>query len=479
MISLADMAKFNQNRNNIHPVFRRFYLIKDAVTLSERNGKLPIFSCDKPKSKIKGAKLFYTSSYERFWNYYSITLKEEDRCYYETLLPDLYSHLYADIEASKLTNKDVDFEKLYGELIEDLKKFIVKILGVDTNEIRILELDSSTQKKFSKHCIIKIKDCYFKNNFHCGAFMRRFQKSLIENHGLPKDGNKYFVWGEKETNYTNESLKICFVDLGVYTLRRQFRLLGSSKRSEVRRYMWLKDKKDQLEKGDFFDCLIQYVPRDAKIKHIYEVMEIDGSEPYSSSLKTFDEKGNPISIAQNGSSSARQPILDIKTMNLKQVKRKLDVEYQRDPKKTKKLIILPLPVQQALQKYYHKKYKYNIKSYVISEDKFKLETYDVHCFIRKELTGDPNHTSNHVYLILYLNSFLTYQGCYNENICKQKKKLLHDLGKIDETIEEGRDLIKVIKEWQKTIQPKKEKPIAWIPIKSRKKGKETKKQKRI
>lgn len=464
---LADLSKFNQNRNNIHPIFRKFYLIKDAVSLSERNGKLPIFSCDKPNSKIKGAKLFYTASYERFWMFYSM-LKDTERCFYETLLPDLLSHLYADIEGCKITNKDVDFEKLYLELIENLKTFMIKILGIDENDIRIIELDSSTDKKFSKHCIIKIKDCYFKNNFHCGAFMRRFQKSIIEDHGLPQEDNKYFIWSDKEKDFEDKTLKIFFVDLGVYTLRRQFRLLGSSKRSEVRRYMWLKDKKNQLVKEDFFDCLIQYVPPKSKIKNIYEVMEIDGSEPYSRSLKTFDEKGNPISIAQNGGSGGgeRQPILDIREMHLKKLKKQLDDSGGGEKRK---LAILPVAVQQSLQKYYHKKYNYTIKSYVVSEEKIKLETYDTHCFIRQQITGDPNHTSNHIYLILYLNSHLTFQGCYNENVCKQKgKKLLHDLGKIDVSIEEGKELVDSLQVWQSTLIKKNNQMGTWIPIKRKK-----------
>ena len=457
--------KFNKNRNDMHPLFEKFYLIKDAVNLSEKNGKLPIFSCDKPKSKIKGSKLFYTSSYERFWIYYELMTPDE-RCFYETLLPDIPCHLYADIEASKLTNKDVDFEELYANVIDSLRKFMIEKLKVADEDIRIIELDSSTNQKFSKHCVVKVKDCYFQNNFHCGAFMRRFQKHIVTTCG-PNSDNKFFVWGDKEKEFKDKSMRVFFVDMGVYTLRRQFRLLGSSKRTTPRRFMWLKEKKGELCKNDFFDCLIQYIPIGMQIKKVFKVKEINGDEPYSRSLKTFDKDGNPISIAQN---NIRRPITATTSQSqlhfssfysTSTQQQQSAVEKSKSCPTRKNNTLLPNTLQHALRTYLTKKYKYTIKSYVVNGDKIKLETYDSHCYIRKEMTGDPMHSNNHIFIIIYADNLLVYQGCYNLKYCKNgTKKLLHSFGTVDRTIEEGLLLVRELRRWRKSIDPS----VQWLPI---------------
>ena len=100
---------YQSNRNGNNRVFKKFYLIRDAVQLSDKNGNLPIFAYDKPNPKNKGAKWFYVGSFGQFYHFYK-NLDPQERCFYETLLPDQLCNLYADIEGMCKTNPNVDFE---------------------------------------------------------------------------------------------------------------------------------------------------------------------------------------------------------------------------------------------------------------------------------------------------------------------------------------------------------------------------------
>lgn len=412
-------STYQENRNtNPNVVFKKYHLIKDAVVVSDKSGNLPIFSLDKANPKTPGAKCFYTASYDLFWQYYS-GLNPNERCFYETLLPNQLCHLYGDIEGLKGKNKTVDFEDLYSNLMKELESFLKSHLKLQKETgIRIVDLDSTTAKKFSKHCIFKIDGCYFRNNYHCGAFMRRFQKYILEKYGHPAGGrNPFFIWSDKETDFKDHSNKVFFVDLGVYTLRRQFRLIGSSKRSVPRRPLYLGDKRT-LTKPDFFDCLIQYVPTDTSIiKTVFHITEPDGSSPTSCSLRTFNDQGLPISIAIN--QMPRQQI----------AKTKQEITVCCGSKNS-----LPWQTQQVLKEYFKNVYGYTIESYTVNGSKIKFETYDTRCLNKKKMTGVTHHKSNHVYFVVFADTKQHFQGCYDDDTCNNKITRLGDNGRITDAV---------------------------------------------
>jgi hypothetical protein len=436
---------YQQNRYS-NTTIQKFYLIKDAVLLSDKTGNLPIFSLDKANSKLKGAKVFYCSSYSQFWTYYN-NLSEQERCFYETLLPNQLCHLYMDIEGICATNPNVKFEDLYKSLINELRMFLRLFLDSESQlNIGIIELDSSTSKKFSKHCIIKIQNCYFKNNYHCGALMRQFQKRMLEKHGMPTKGNPFYIWSEKETEFKDLSKKIFFVDLGVYTLRRQFRLLGSSKRCVPRRPLYLGTNK-KLTKNDFFDCLIQYVPDTSSIHRVFHIKEPDGSEPFSCSLRTFDRLGNPISIASHQTprqSMARNPQELITKFTNTTKSNGNGVNYNVATTSVK--IILPWSLQQTLKEYFKRTYNYEITGYSLRDDRIKLETNDTRCMHKYKACGELNHKSNHVYFVVFAKTNFHFQGCYDDDTCQKGNKpcitLLGDEGHIRD-----KQVINALNDW--------------------------------
>ncbi len=172
--------------------------------------------------------------------------------FYEILLPDRPTRVFVDIETD---NGDYERVKKGSEtFIEMLKMF-------DDSQSYIL-LDSSNSKKCSFHII---GGPYFKNPFHVGALIRKITcyvysalngKNNIQNFDLT-------TLFDRDNNY--------IVDECIYTMNRQFRLAEMSKLGS-----------DRILKGcKWHESLLQNV----HAKKIYECLEIDNSEPMSTSRR--------------------------------------------------------------------------------------------------------------------------------------------------------------------------------------------------
>lgn len=176
-------------------------------------------------------------------------------------MEDLPLHLYLDVEGSKENNFEFDFQRQFFAMLDELKSFM-KAMDLAPDELidrmEIITLDSSTEKKFSKHCMLKIPDCLFKNNYICGALMRNFHAHLINKYGSA-DVNPFYLNPEKSAK---SEKRVCLVDFAVYTKNRDFRLIGSCKRKGCReakhiRWLWLENQPNQLNEELFFKCLVQ------------------------------------------------------------------------------------------------------------------------------------------------------------------------------------------------------------------------------
>jgi hypothetical protein len=448
-------------QNTVHPIKK--FVIKDAIEVSHKYGGLPIYACDKV-SKTLGAKVFYTGSYDQFWSMYN-SIPSSERCFYETILPENPCHLYIDMEGDINPNLEINYVDLSLELLNELTDFIAMFskslegdLIIKKEDIVLVELDSSSDKKFSKHYIVKIKnnaqeDGYimFYNNFHCGALMRRFQKYIVQMHG-GVDNNKFFH--DHTSQRTEINVKNFLIDMGVYTLRRQFRLIGSAKRTQAskRREIWIPNQPRKLTKQSFLDCLVQYIPFEPngfeKNKPIclLKIHELNGSEATSSSLKSFDKLGNPISIAAN-TNSIRHNIGDTAGSAINKWATKCNEVNNKNKRKVGDDTILPISLQDALKKYYKDKWDYSICGYIIGDDKIKLETYDRRCMNKKRRTkNEEEHKFNHIYFVVFTNTLYHIQGCYDDTYCVDidtGKKSYTKLGRI-----EDENVIKEVSLWK-------------------------------
>lgn len=462
-------SEFIESRNHKSDTLTRSYLIKDAVRQSLDGGGLPIYACDK-KSKRKGAKYFYTGSYDAFYNHY-LKLPVEGRCFYETILPQYPCHLYADVEGDVDINPDIHFPSLTDALLGELVDFMVEFFkkckshAFSKKDVEWVELDSSTPVKFSRHYIFKIRNGEYmlENNFHCGALMRHFQKHIVQKYGYPtieNNPNPYFF--KHSTEKSEEDCMVFLLDMGVYTLRRQFRIVGSSKRKgKKRRELWVTGKEKKLTKSLVFDCLIQYIHPNTTLK-VIKLTEPNGASPVSSSLRSFDKSGTPISIAVGA--SVRQPI-DSKQNTLD----KFVGKRKRDDSTTSgggngTTQVLPGSLQQRLKAYFTQNYQYTVHSYTLSTSgsggsnrdlKIKLDTYDTRCMNKKSKTGVECHKTNHVYFIVYPGTLVHFQGCYDQTYCKNQ---ITHLGRIQDT-----NLVSELKSFLKAyFQPQK--TTEWLPI---------------
>ncbi|CAB9521107.1 directed primase/polymerase protein [Seminavis robusta] len=172
------------------------------------------------------------------------------RYFYELILEDAPCRLYFDLEYSIPDNPDIPPNQLLNELYMELVQALVirfpnHCEGFSRN--CIVDLDSSTPQKFSRHWIVHLPSkALFKNNVEAGKFVKAFIQKLADEvatgtlydrcpclHDFlfvnPKGTLKKKANDDNPKQELPLSKKSCFVDLGVYTRNRLFRLLGSAK----------------------------------------------------------------------------------------------------------------------------------------------------------------------------------------------------------------------------------------------------------
>ena len=211
----------------------------------------------------------------------------ENRHGYELIREGIPCRLYLDIEYSKLHNPHLSYHEasttfltaLFHDLARQLQdKFPTHFphgrngdgdSSTTLQRRHIVDLDSSTDKKYSRHWIVHLPGQYlFSSNHAVGRFVHEWIGSLIQKHqahhqqhASQRQGGqeqqqqntdsssnldpaiaKYLMVNTKsnDKNISNDGEggsppppppppQTCIVDLGVYTKNRLFRLLGSCK----------------------------------------------------------------------------------------------------------------------------------------------------------------------------------------------------------------------------------------------------------
>jgi len=214
-----------------------------------------------------GKRYFLAADHFAFMKRYWQT-PEDKRHIYEIIPGNSPCRLYFDIEYPIGSDTSIDGEYLVATLLELISLHLKRCFGLDvTPRCNILELDSSTTKKFSRHIIFHLKqnsskdsnerEILFASNEHVGAFVKSMLAELLLSsspspcsvsslpglHQLPK-ASPHPLWVPKEETSCSEitagvsevhdvttqpTLWSCIVDIGVYTKNRAFRLLGSRK----------------------------------------------------------------------------------------------------------------------------------------------------------------------------------------------------------------------------------------------------------
>ncbi|XP_074486026.1 DNA-directed primase/polymerase protein isoform X1 [Sebastes fasciatus] len=220
-----------------------------------------VFALEKEKTSL-GQRVFLVTSYSELWHYYRTYTQSLMHCY-EVIPEGAVCKLYFDLEFHKPSNKGADGKTMVSSLIQYVCDKLMEVYGIECSTKNVLNLDSSTEEKFSRHLIFNLQNAAFKDNIHVGRFIHAIlhpvlstaksclnvgMKSVAENsetrsvsEGTPAKAEetaespqaKRRKLEERDLSFLqvkNKNDQDClFVDLGVYTKNRNFRLYKSSK----------------------------------------------------------------------------------------------------------------------------------------------------------------------------------------------------------------------------------------------------------
>ncbi|XP_074519324.1 DNA-directed primase/polymerase protein [Halichoeres trimaculatus] len=224
-----------------------------------------IFALEKENTP-QGQRIYLVTSYTELWHYYRTYPQSLMHCY-EVIPEGAVCKLYFDLEFYKPSNQGADGIAMVSSLIQYVCDKLMEVYGIKCSVKDVLNLDSSTEDKFSRHLIFNLQDAAFKDNIHVGKFIHAIlqpipstpkNSSFLDagmNSGAKSGKTRAHDVSEENPAKTDElaespQTKKCrkeepnlsflqvknkdgrdclFVDLGVYTKNRNFRLYKSSK----------------------------------------------------------------------------------------------------------------------------------------------------------------------------------------------------------------------------------------------------------
>ncbi|NWI11352.1 PRIPO protein, partial [Crypturellus soui] len=267
------------------------------------------------KNTQNGQRFYLVTTYCELWFYYTKDYKTSLMHCYEVIPEKDPCKLYFDLEFYKRSNPEADGKSMVAKLIELVNKKLEEIYDVNCSAKDVLNLDSSTDEKFSRHLIFLPHKTVFKNNIHVGNFVRTILQpavALLESKAavLTPQGRASHVFqsssptagleaslinlpavedaskgcpsisheitetemsqqGKNSEYYflivnDKEGCKQLFVDLGVYTKNRNFRMFKSSKAgknvilkiAEDNKFVPTCEKNISLEEAYFLSSLV-------------------------------------------------------------------------------------------------------------------------------------------------------------------------------------------------------------------------------
>lgn len=159
-----------------------------------------------------GRRNFIVCHPERYWTLYE-SKDPNDRHSYEVIVEYQPCKLYFDIEYKKKLNENVDSETLIRKFKYYLLEHLKKTFGREVGDSDIIDLDSSTEDKFSRHLIL---DLVFVDNYAVGNYVKVLANEMLQDEAFKVKLSDDYCYG-------------VFIDQGVYTKNRNFRIYLSSK----------------------------------------------------------------------------------------------------------------------------------------------------------------------------------------------------------------------------------------------------------
>ncbi|RAL54223.1 hypothetical protein DM860_018203 [Cuscuta australis] len=214
----VDLREQNKHRQEVWTTFPKQ---DEAVKHAKQFMNARVFSY---QDHLNGQRRFLVSTYEDFWRRYKNM--NSKRHHYEVIQEGLPCHLYFDLEFNKRANEDKNGDEMVDLLVMAVFDTLLEKYSLEGSHDWIVELDSSTEGKFSRHLIIRIPKAAFKDNSHVGAFVTEICSRIYTSNEMDERFKKLFVFKDSKSVGIPSQI---FVDTAVYSRNRCFRLALSSK----------------------------------------------------------------------------------------------------------------------------------------------------------------------------------------------------------------------------------------------------------
>ncbi|KAK0138559.1 DNA-directed primase/polymerase protein [Merluccius polli] len=149
------------------PVWRLFPRQSPAMSFMQAcQEDVHVFALEKDTA-AQGQRIYLVTSYSELWHYYRTFQHSLMHCY-EVIPEGAVCKLYFDLEFHRPSNPGLDGTALVAFLIQYVCEQLVDVYGVACTARSVLNLDSSTEDKFSRHLIFCLDSAAFKDNLHMG-----------------------------------------------------------------------------------------------------------------------------------------------------------------------------------------------------------------------------------------------------------------------------------------------------------------------
>lgn len=183
----------------------------------------------------------------RFWTQYTATTPAA-RHVYELVRTDTPVHLYFDLEyrrgvvelpdgTSTCLNAGVVGDDLVAVLLAGVTRAMVDVYGIAIDRRDVVQLESSTPTKFSRHLLLRCPDgAMWRDAAAAGAFVRHVVATLVASDSTalavaaaPSSAAPAPALDPAPAPAPAPAATQCIVDLGVYTRNRAMRMYLSTK----------------------------------------------------------------------------------------------------------------------------------------------------------------------------------------------------------------------------------------------------------
>ena len=239
------------------PSFPRQAPAFDAADASPDHARVRVFS-----EEVAGGKgrRYVVDSVAGVWRRYR-TLAPSARHFYEILREGDPCHMYLDIEFKKLLNPGVDGDALTEALVCALREEVSSLFSLTVDDSDILELDASSDTKFSRHITLRVPGAVLATTADAGA-LARAAVDRVASTATPSP----------LTIVADDSGKPGLaLDLGVYTRNRAWRMPLSSKAAAPHRPLRPTERwggAAASERAAFFCGLVGDVPDGSRLLQI-------------------------------------------------------------------------------------------------------------------------------------------------------------------------------------------------------------------